>query len=95
MIRVVDWVGQQHLVAVADERRQRAGQAERGAGGGENLGRRVVCDAVVARQLGGDGLTKAQLAAVVRVAGAAGPHGLDDRVADVLGRAEVGLAAHE
>ena len=95
VVGVVDRVGQQDLVAVADQRRQRAGQAERGPGRGENFRAGVVGHAVVARELRRHRLAEAQLAAVVRIAGAAGPHRLDDRVGDVSRRPEVGLAAHQ
>jgi hypothetical protein len=79
VVGVVDRVGQQHFVAVADDRGQRAGQAERGAGRGQDFGARVVRDAVVARQLGRHRFAEPDLAAVVGIGRAAGPHRRDDR----------------
>jgi hypothetical protein len=94
-VGVVDRIGQQHFVALAEHGGERAGQTEGGAGGGEDLGARVVRDTVVARHLGRDGLAEPHLAAVVGIAGAAGRHRGDHRLGNVVGRPEIRLAAHQ
>ena len=71
LIGVIHGIRQQDAVAVGNRRHQGRLDAKRRAGGDEDLGRRVVVEAVVSRQLQRDGVAQAFFAAVVRVGGPA------------------------
>ncbi len=95
LIRVVDRVGQQHLVAFVQKGSERRVNAECGPGGDEDFRVGVVREPVVASQLGGDSLAQRLLTAVVRIARAASFHRCRRRLDDVRRRVEVRFAAHQ
>ena len=65
MVCVVNRIGDEHLVAVVEQREQRRMNTERGPCRDEDLGTGIVGDVILSGQLIGYGLTQHDLPAVV------------------------------